>query len=274
MHECAFVASLTCLRSAGIDPVLGKGWAAARLYPEPGLRPYGDFDLCVPPGQYRAARATLAGAEALAASVDLHDGLRWRRDGQSFSLLDDRSLEELYARSEMVPLADVEVRILGAEDHLRLLCLHMLSHGVCRPLWLCDIGATLESLPTHFDWNWFLHGDPRRTAWAVHALGLAHQLLGARLDDLPVAERARRLPRWFAPAVLEQWGKGSRPRTPIGALVRRPAGAIRELRHHWPNGIEATINVRGPFIEWPRLPFQLGAAVSRTVQFLAAPRER
>src|SRR5205814_891640 len=81
--------------------------------------------------------------------------------------------------------------VLGPEDHLRLLCLHMLVHGVCRPLWLCDIGAALESRPAEFDWRWFLSGDPRRTRWALCALGLAHELLGARLQDTPVAERAR-----------------------------------------------------------------------------------
>ena len=62
--------------------------------------------------------------------VDLHRGLDRQRDGQAFSLLDDRRLEELYERSELVALGDVDVRILGPEDHLRLICLHMLAHGV------------------------------------------------------------------------------------------------------------------------------------------------
>jgi hypothetical protein len=39
------------LRGAGIEPVLVKGWAVARLYPEVGLRPYSDVDICVPPGR-------------------------------------------------------------------------------------------------------------------------------------------------------------------------------------------------------------------------------
>src|SRR4051794_28894978 len=34
VHERAFVPVLQRLRAAGIDPLLAKGWAVARLYPE------------------------------------------------------------------------------------------------------------------------------------------------------------------------------------------------------------------------------------------------
>ena len=47
------------LRAAGVEPILLKGWAAAGLYPERGLRPPGDIDLCIRPGQYEAAKAAL-----------------------------------------------------------------------------------------------------------------------------------------------------------------------------------------------------------------------
>src|SRR5688572_7015078 len=50
------------LRSGGIEPLLVKGWAVARLYPEKGLRPYGDVDLCVRPAELESARSILAGA--------------------------------------------------------------------------------------------------------------------------------------------------------------------------------------------------------------------
>src|SRR5688572_10956814 len=45
LREEALVELVRRLRAAGLDPILGKGWAAAALYPEPGLRPSGDFDL-------------------------------------------------------------------------------------------------------------------------------------------------------------------------------------------------------------------------------------
>src|ERR1700683_4591217 len=52
LREHQLVQSLKLLDSARIAPLLAKGWAVARLYPERGLRPYGDIDLYVRPGQY------------------------------------------------------------------------------------------------------------------------------------------------------------------------------------------------------------------------------
>src|SRR5438093_99206 len=51
MHDRNLERLVSCLTSSGIRPLLGKGWAVARLYPEPGLRPYGDFDFYVNPDQ-------------------------------------------------------------------------------------------------------------------------------------------------------------------------------------------------------------------------------
>jgi hypothetical protein len=247
-----------------VEPLLAKGWAAARLYPEPGLRPYGDIDLCVRPEDYAAAQDVLLRAGGHGTLVELHPGSSW---------LDDRSLDDLYARSQLFPIGALgEVRILGAEDHLRLLCVHMLSHGACRPIWLCDIAAALESRPPEFDWDWCLYGNRRRSDWVACAVGLAHQLLGARMDDTPVAERARRLPRWLAPTVLRKWGQRHRLRVSMTAYLRRPFAALQELPHHWANGIEATVNVGGPFNEWPRLPFQLASCAVISAQFLARIR--
>jgi hypothetical protein len=35
----------------------------------------------------------------------------------------------------------------------------------------------------------------------------------------------------------------------------------------WPNGIEATVGLRGPFNGLPRLPFQVAECVTRTARF-------
>jgi hypothetical protein len=196
--------------------------------------------------------------------VDLHQGL----EQTGFSLLDDRTLDDLFTRSQLVRLGEAEVRILAPEDHLRLLCLHTLGHGAARPLWLCDVAVALETRPTDFDWDLCLGGDQRRAEWVVTALGLAHHLLGARLDDTPVAERAARLPRWLVPTVLRSWASGYSPNARLAGYWQQMFKVVRELPHYWRNPIEATIEVNAPFNEWPRLPLQVAALARRTARYL------
>jgi hypothetical protein len=249
------------LRSKGLEPLLGKGWAIARHYPELGLRPYGDIDLYVSQEQYGTFNTLLKEMESRGWQVDLHRGA---------AELDDRSYETLYARSQLSRLGEVEVRTFGPEDHLRLLCLHFLREGALRPLWLCDIAVALETLPPGFDWEYFLCGNERRTEWAASAIGLAHQLLGAEMDGLLIAGRVERMPRWLVPSVLKQWGAGKiikGSRAPMSGHLRSPKGMLNSLRQRWPNPIEATVGVKGPFNNWPRLPFQLGECALRTVKF-------
>jgi hypothetical protein len=263
LHERALLDLIRFLRSAGLDPILGKGWAIARQYPEPGLRPYGDFDLFVRAGDYDAVQAALREAGAPAASVDLHRGA---------AELDDRDFDDLYARSRVINLEDAAVRIFGPEDHLRLLCLHMFRHGAWRPLWLVDVAVAMETRRADFDWDYFLRGDARRTDWTACAIGLAHQLLGAEVSGTPIETRARNLPRWLMPVTLDQWGRGETPhgtRRPMVSYLRNPAGAVEALRIRWPNAIEATVGVHGAFNNQPRLPFQLGECLRRGSAFIA-----
>jgi hypothetical protein len=161
----------------------------------------------------------------------------------------------------------VAVRLLGAEDHLRLLCLHMLRHGAWRPLWLVDVAVALESRPTGFDWDYFLSGDRRRTGWAVSALAVAQQLLGARAQGTPVDTGAGRLPRWLIPAVLEQWGRG-KPLPQEGRRLQSyfqdRTGLLEAVLTRWPNAIQATVSMHGAFDDWPRWPVQIGDCVRRS----------
>ena len=97
IHERDIENALTLLRSAGVEPILVKGWAVARLYPDAGLRPYGDLDLCVAPKQYHAARRALEKEVNKLFQVDLHRG---------FKTLDHKSWDELYTRSHLVQLGE------------------------------------------------------------------------------------------------------------------------------------------------------------------------
>ncbi len=259
LYERALQKVVAALRSAGVEPITIKGWAVARLYPEPGLRPYGDLDIVVRPEQHAAAGSVLADINITECSVDLHRGLE---------LMADHRLETLYARSQTLPLGDMTIRTLGPEDHLVLLARHFLRHNASRPLWLCDIAAALESRPPDFDWDRCLGGHRYLADWVACALGLAHQLLGARIEDTSVAERTNHLPSWLVPAVLRQWDRCRMPGF-TGTVVRyavshwrEPRHIVNEARRRWDMPIAATVALRRPFNEAPRLPFQLGLALA------------
>ncbi|HEX9917907.1 MAG TPA: nucleotidyltransferase family protein [Pyrinomonadaceae bacterium] len=262
-------AAFKALRSEGIEPLLFKGWAAAGHYPERGLRPWGDVDLYVPPRDYAKAEKLVEGSFALRCAVDLFH--------EDFADLDERGVEELYARSRTMPLGDVEVRVPGDEDHLRLLCLHWLRHNAWRPLWLCDIAAALENRGADFDWDVCLgrSGNARQPDWIICTLALARELLGAQVNGAPDAVREARAPRWLARTVLKQWAvpaKQHRPdNLPMLTILRRqrPGGILKALRDRWPNALEATYGRRGPFTRQPRLPYQLGLYLARAVRLQA-----
>ena len=58
IHQAKVDKIFAAVRAAGIEPILIKGWSAARYYPSPGLRPYGDIDICVAPQRLRDGRAS------------------------------------------------------------------------------------------------------------------------------------------------------------------------------------------------------------------------
>jgi hypothetical protein len=202
--------------------------------------------------QHPAAVASLTFWDERAGPLDIHRGFRD---------LEDRSTEEIFARSRRIDVGGVEIRLFGPEDHLRLLCLHLLRHGASRPVWLCDIGAAVEYRPAGFDWEYFFSGNPRRTEYVLSTLVLAHRLLGARVEDTPVPERLPKLPDWLVPAVLRHWGRGFRRRQLVETYGQRPAGGLlNELCGHWPNPVEATALTGAPLNGLPRLPFQIARA--------------
>ncbi len=260
LRERQLVQAFGYLRSAGVEPLLAKGWAVGRLYPERGLRPYGDLDLSVGPDLYSTARAALRSPDAPECPIELHNGFRE---------LTDRSAQELFQRSRLVSLDDLEIRVLGCEDHLRLLCLHALHHGVWRPLWLVDVAVMLERLPDEFNWELCMSGDRWGADGVRSVLALAHELLGASLDKVPAGHRSRRVPGWLIPAALLEWGRKDHYMTGRGMeeYLWQPKGVIQALYWRWPNPIRATFATRAPFNELPRLPFQLAECLLRIIRF-------
>lgn len=291
------------LRSKGIEPVLVKGWSIARLYPDRALRPYGDIDLCVRPDLFAKARAAMKPLEKIDGHyVDLHAGFAsigrgqsslecgdlwpfrfWRqrsrgdlsayktgRDGGSPHSKKESSntaWDELFDRSQLVDLDGEGIRVLCAEDHLRILCLHFLRSGAWRPPWLCDVAIALETRAREFNWEVCLGRDRRQAKWIGCTIELAHQLLGAGCSHAPVEKT---LPRWLAPAVLAQWGRNRDPNhraMALPELLKRTTGYrtfFSELCARWKNPVRATVRLRGRFNDWPRWPYQLGELFLRS----------
>jgi hypothetical protein len=254
------------LRAASVDAILAKGWAAAAFYENRDLRACGDIDIYVRPPDFSMAQEVLSRPEANDCWVDLH---------QHFSEINDRSIDEIFARSTVVQSGHEQIRMPGPEDHLALLCIHLLKHGAWRPLWLCDIAAALESLPATFDWEIFLGRDRRRRAWIWCAVGLAHRLLGARIGQLPLKLEQTEVPAWLAHGVLEHWSSlfpadhlPIRPAPLMASNLRTGGNIIKGVIERWPDPITATFNLRGKFNNFPRLPYQLADFVVLATRYL------
>ncbi|MEK6288268.1 MAG: nucleotidyltransferase family protein [Acidobacteriota bacterium] len=264
LHERSLKQVISLLRGIGVEPMLVKGWSIARIYPEAAMRPYCDLDLCVLPDHYKKASDALKSIEGLVTNVDLHAG---------FGKFYDRRTDDIFARSQLVKLDDIGVRILCDEDNIRYLCMHVLRHGAVRPLWLCDIAVALESRTCEFDWDRCLAGSRREADWVSCAIRLASFLLGVDIEGTPVAHRGRKLPSWLVKAVTRDWGISFRSPRQVHAMLRQPLRLLdelpKELLRHWPNPIEATMTLRGPFNRLPRLPFQVGHVVSRTFALIS-----
>lgn len=243
----------------GLDAVLVKGWSVARHYAQSLLRPCGDIDLCVAPAQFARAKQLFATTVTADAQLDLHAGV---------ADLPDRTWEQVFGRSLVVQLEEVPIRVLGFEDLLRLVCLHTVRHGAYRPLWLVDVAALLEALPADFDWDYCLSGKPGLSRWVVAVIGLAHKLLGARVPDAAILERARReTPPWLEKVVLWRWEQGRETRKPLRHYFRHPKQALEALRYDGLNPIKAAYRAGVcPRHELLLLGVQLATWVKRAVE--------
>ena len=283
-HDLALGDLTRLFHRHGVEPLLFKGWAMAHHYSERHLRPMGDVDLCAPPGRFDeladlfrrhgfhqlSATASVHNGRTLCLTspsgssgkhlmIDLHEGL------DKFFL---PPLEDVFARAVQLQVGDHSILAPAAEDHLRISAIHFLLDGGWRPLSLCDVAAMLETLPPAFDWDLCLGAEPRRRRWVACTLQLAHELLGARLDDVPECYRVRGMPRWLSATVLREWKKPfsehhARPRISFVWRHRRYE-FVGEILARWPNAIRSTVELDADFTMLPRWPYQL-AHFARTI---------
>lgn len=271
MHEAKVRKTFKTLQENAIEPLLIKGWAVARLYPQPALRAYGDIDLIVRPRDYPRAN-NIAEDHLRDCLLDFH--------APPFELA-DRSIEELFARSQLVGCGDQQVRVLCPEDHFALLAIHLLKHGAWRPLWLCDLAMMLHGINQKFDWRLCLGANPRRANWILAAVGLAQRLLAAPVADEDIASRAAQLPAWLVGSVLRAWETPyavmqapQRHRAPITSYLRQPRGLLDDLLRRWPDPIVATITVNGTFGARRRKRYEVGNWLLRAGRVLTAASRR
>lgn len=263
--------------ACAMEPLAFKGWAIARYYAVPYLRPFGDLDLCAPPGRHDDAVALLGRhisgtlphdgqglvhlpnnfhveiSPGLPLTVDLHADLTKYRC---------HSLAAVYDRSIPLRLSGGTLRVPALEDHLRLAILHFLRHGGWRPLWLVDIAAMLENTTESFDWDLCLGDEPHVRRWICCVIQLASDLLGAHVAHMPVSLRVRDMPPWIARTVLDEWRAPFAARQavrPLGDAIADPRLLPGELAQRWPNALRATADRDGAFDKSARLPYQLAS---------------
>lgn len=272
LHRRELKNAVEALNGAGIDAVLVKGWALEDLYPEPGLRPCGDIDLCVRRAHYRRADELMQKPEYREMLVDLHSG---------FDKFYDRRIDEVWARSRLKDLDGVGIRVLAPEDSLRFLCIHMLRHGANRALWGCDIAAAVEAAGSEFDWEMCLGEDRKQAGWTASAIALVCDMLGVDKTGLPDRIRNTRAPGWMIAAVEAEWARPFGFRLQIRRGLRLSLSSLAELKHHWPNPVEATVEMGGNFDKGARWLYQAGclgrraaAYAAQSVGLMETPRAR
>lgn len=249
------VKAFSLFREKGIEPILIKGLAAARLYPEPGFRASIDMDLAVSESDFDAAVEIAVSAAAYGLAIDLHRELRH---------LDTVKWKDLFARSQLLDLEGGTIRVLSHEDHLRVLCVHWLMDGGANKEKLWDIYYGIQNRPPDFDWDRLLNTvSEKRRRWLVCAIGLAHHFLGLNLDDTPIKDDAKKIPRWMLKAVEKEWASEAQFR-PLDTIWNDPKEIIKQLpRRLRPNPIWATVQLEGSFDAKTRIFYQLGSFFAR-----------
>ena len=258
VQELKVASAFRAFRSGGIEPILIKGWAAARKYPENHVRRPGDIDLAVAPDKYEAAWSLSRRPDVAKLNIDLHRSLRQ---------LDTLEWGDLLGHSILIDLDGVSVRVLCEEDHLRVLCTHWLIDGGSYKDKLWDIYYAVANRSTDFDWNRCLNiVSPIRRGWVVCTIALAHKYLGLSVTDLAFSKELETIPHWITRCVEREW---SRERLePILTSTHDTRLLLHQItRRIPPNPIRSTIEAEGDLYGSGRVWYQFQVMGRRALPF-------
>lgn len=211
-----------------IEPVLIKGLASAQNYPKSFQRTFSDIDLAVDPKEYDAAGEIIRVNQF---NIDLHRGLRH---------LDTLEWDELFKRTRFIKASETKIRVLGPEDHLRVLCVHWLNDGGADRTRLWDVFFALENRPSDFDWERFLFAvEPKRRQWLLTVIDLAKNYLGLELEENYADSHF--LPEWVKRQVENEW-KSDERLIPLHQILRDRRRLLRQVfKRIPPNELQAVV---------------------------------
>ena len=247
--------AFTAFREHNLEPILIKGWAIARLYPTNIFRPYSDIDLAFSSRDIESATQVRITNEFKGLVLDIHKELKH---------LDTLLWSDLYQNSKLVNLNGLSIRVLSDEDHLRVLAVHWLIDGAGSRDRLWDIYFAVANRPPDFDWNKCLSVvSSNRRRWIIYTIGLASKYLGLKIDDLPFADEAKKLPEWLPKAVEREW-KSEVKLQPLARFTRHPREFFAQVKKRLPpNPIHATVDMEGNFDAITRIHYQIGTIFKR-----------
>ncbi len=228
--------------AAGLEMIVLKGAALAEtLYPRPGLRPFGDIDVLVHQGDAPRTRtllerlgyivapaawdALMQGADTQAnffkhtergvVVVELHTDLLSNGFFRGHVQLD---ADGLWSRARPAHLADTDALILGPEDQLLHLCLHLAGHYCFAPQSLRDIDLLCRCTP--MDWPLFT-----RLAEEAHTAPLSFAALSAAATvvetPVPAAVLSALTPKHGAARLARIAAARASDTSPNGAATER-----------------------------------------------------
>lgn len=247
------------LDGENLSPILIKGWAAAQNYPSPYLRRFVDIDLMFAPEVFDRAKYVIKDLPD-APYLDLHCGARH---------LDEHDFKDLFNNSIQRTLGKTPVRILSAEDHLRIMCVHWLNDGGADRERLQDIYWALENRPPDFNWEHLTASQKSvRRRWIICAIGAACRFLDFRLESTPISEELDNLPGWFIKALETEWNSEVRLQ-PLSYVKNDRRALWQQIKKRLPpNPIQATIEMDGDLDGSWRYWYQLKSIFPRLKPYI------